>query len=158
MLAAAAVLAILFHILVFPELVRRLGPLSCIRISTPMFPLIYPLMPFTSSFISPTGQMGVAIFIITAKRIGELVTYPCIITMLSGLAHRSDGRLHAFQISIGALANATGLLLAGLLTSGAQYINISALPWFVVAFVASFAMIPLMKLHNARSRGCDVLG
>ncbi|KAF2105946.1 major facilitator superfamily domain-containing protein [Lophiotrema nucula] len=147
-LAFAAFMGIIFQASLFPWLSTRLGPLNCLRLSSATFPVVYCLMPLAALSKTPALQKVLIGIVISAKRICELISYPCSITLLSSLGHGevSIGKLHAYQTSFGALANATGLVLAGLLFTWGQRWGISALPWFITAIGAGVATVPLRQL------------
>ena len=142
------IVGMFIQFLIFPPLARRWGVLNCLKMVAIIFPITYVFTPFTALFPTPmTQQIGIFL-ILLFKCWAVIFAFPCTIILLTNSATsvRILGTLNGVAVSTSALGRALGPAVAGYTFTVGMNTGYGILPWWILAFFAVLAAIPVWWL------------
>jgi len=148
---------ILFQILLFPSLARRLGVLRCMRLAACAFPAIYLLSPFSALMPTTLGRQALLMTLWLCKGLAGSFAFPCSTILLTNSAGSLAGlgTLNGVATSVSAVGRAAGPVLGGnLFTLGVKH-RVVGVPFWVLGALAVVGAVPAFWLVEGDGFGDD---
>ena len=140
---------------IFPPLAKRWGVLNCLKMVSPIFPIVYMITPFTALLPTPASQQ-VGIFVIMLIKCWAVIfAFPCTTILLTNSATslRILGTLNGIAVSVSALGRAAGPAIGGSTFTYGVNIGYGILPWWTLATMSALAALPIWWLIEMEGFG-----
>ena len=149
------IVGMFIQFLIFPPLARRWGVLNCLKLVSPMFPVVYVITPFTALLPTPTSQQIGMFAIMLIKCWAVIFAFPCTTILLTNSATslRILGTLNGIAVSVSALGRAAGPAIGGTTFTLGVNIGYGILPWWTLAAFAVLAALPVWWLVEMEGFG-----
>ncbi|MCJ1272871.1 hypothetical protein MMC21_000660 [Puttea exsequens] len=153
---AYGIVGMFIQFFAFPPLASRFGVLTCLKVVTAMFPVIYLATPFTALFPTALGQQIAMFAVMLFKCWASIFAFPCTTILLtnSAVSLRILGTLNGVSTSISAVGKAVGPALTGWAFSIGVDRGYAILPWWTLAVFAVLGAIApwwLVEMEGFRS-------
>lgn len=128
--------------------ISQYGVLSCLKVVTIFFPIIYLATPFTALMPTTLSQQIAMFIIMVFKCLAAVFAFPCITILLtnSAVSLRILGTLNGFSVSISALGRAAGPAIGGWAFSIGVEKGYIIVPWWTLAGCAVLGALPVWWL------------
>lgn len=145
------------QLFVFPSVARRYGVLTCLKITTIIFPITTFLIPFTALLPTSASQQVVISLILMVKSCATIFAFPCSAIMLTNSAStlRVLGRLNGVSTSFCAIGRAIGPAIGGWTFTLGVDIGYVILPWWTLTAIALIGIIPVSQLVEMEGFASD---
>lgn len=145
------------QLLVFPSVARRYGVLTCLKITTIIFPIITFLIPFTALLPTSASQQIVISLLLMVKSCVTIFAFPCSAIMLTNSAStlRVLGRLNGVSTSFCAIGRAIGPAIGGWAFTLGVDIGYVILPWWTLTAISLISIIPVSQLVEMEGFAAD---
>ncbi|KAK4128137.1 MFS general substrate transporter, partial [Parathielavia appendiculata] len=130
--------------LLFPTLCARFGVLTCYRVATLIFPLIYFTTPYTALIRSTTIRYAIFLAIMLVKGFVVIIGFPCTTILLTNSASslRILGTLNGFATTFSGLGRAVGPAAVGAVFSWGAREGYAVAPWWLLGVIAMVGAVP----------------
>lgn len=147
----------LIQLFVFPSVARHYGVLTCLKVTSIIFPAILFLIPFTVLLPTSATQQTALSFILIIRTCAVIFVYPCsaIILTNSATSLRVLGTLNGVSTSFCAIGRAIGPAIGGWAFTLGVDIGYLILPWWTLAAIALLCMIPISQLVEMEGFAAD---
>ncbi|KAI9704894.1 MAG: hypothetical protein M1836_006674 [Candelina mexicana] len=141
--------------LVYPPVARRVGILTCLKISAITFPIIYLVTPFTVLLPTSTSRQTVLVANMLVKSVAVIFAFPSSTILLTNSAASLLvlGTLNGVATSVGAIGRAAGSALGGSTFSAGVKAGYVILPWGILALSAIIGALPVWWLIEMEGFG-----
>lgn len=142
---------------VFPSVARRYGVLTCLKVTSVIFPVVTFLIPFTALLPTSAAQQIVLSSILIIRSCTIIFAYPCSAIMLTNSAAsvRVLGRLNGVATSFGAIGRAIGPAIGGWAFTLGVDIGYVIVPWWILTAIMVLCMIPISHLVEMEGFAAD---
>ena len=148
-LSMQGVYSMLAQMILFPAIVRRLGPLNTFRLTALTYPLLYAIVPYLV-LLPPAARMIGLVFVLLWKVTFQVLAYPSNMLLLTNAAPSSLvlGFVNGVAASAASLSRAIGPTVAGLIQSAGLNHGYLGMPWWASAAVALIGALQSLWLRE----------
>lgn len=145
------------QLFVFPSVARHYGVLTCLKITTVIFPITTFLIPFTALLPTSASQQIVLSLILMVRSCAIIFAFPCSAIMLTNSAStvRVLGRLNGVTTSFCAIGRAIGPAIGGWAFTLGVDIGYVILPWWILTAISLICIIPVSQLVEMEGFAAD---
>lgn len=142
---------------VFPSAARRYGILTCLKVTSVIFPVVTFTIPFTALLPTSAAQQIVLSSILIIRSCVIIFAYPCSAIMLTNSAAsvRVLGRLNGVATSFCAIGRAIGPAIGGWAFTLGVDIGYVIVPWWILTAITVLCMIPVSQLVEMEGFAAD---
>lgn len=155
-LSAQGVYQMVAQMILFPAIVKRLGPLRTFRLTALTYPLLYVVVPFLV-LLPPTLRMLGLGFVLLWKVTHQALSYPSNMLLLTNAAPSLLvlGFVNGVAASAASLSRAFGPTVSGFIQSAGLTGGYLGAPWWAAAVAALVGAIQCLWLQESQRDHVD---